>query len=81
MDLNLRTSEEVWISNFEKVKQYININNKRPSKYDQNSEIKKLGMWMTKQNNNYIKKINIMKNETIYNNWTEFLNNYNQYFN
>jgi hypothetical protein len=65
------------------VKEYIDSNNQRPSsKHDKDQKIKQLGVWIQHQQNNYKKKEHIMKNETIYDNWTEFINNtkYKQYF-
>jgi hypothetical protein len=39
-------------------------------------------MWLSHQQQNYKKKEHIMKNNEIYNKWTEFLNdnNYKKYF-
>jgi hypothetical protein len=58
----------------ERVTQYIDTNNKRPTERDKNSNIKKLGGWICHQQRNYKKKKHIMSNEEIYNKWTEFIN-------
>jgi antitoxin component HigA of HigAB toxin-antitoxin module len=66
---------------FEQVKTYIDSNNKRPSNTDKDKQIKQLGSWISNQQKNYKKKAEIMKNEEIYNNWTNLLNDdkYKQY--
>ena len=71
-----------WINTLEKVKKYIDENNKRPSAADKNNEIKSLGHWITQQQNNYKNKKYIMENENIYNIWTAFINDnkYKEYF-
>jgi len=70
------SDEELWLDKLNKVKKYIDENNKKPSTVDNNITIKLLGGWISNQNNNYKHKDNIMKNEKIYNIWTEFLNSY-----
>jgi len=64
------------------VKQYIEKNRKRPSMIDKNIEIKQLGGWLNDQRHNYLHKIGVMKNQEIYNLYSEFINNdkYNIYF-
>ena len=76
------SNEEVWYNNLEKVKLYINENNKRPSYHDKNINIKQLGGWLCKQVTNYNEKLQIMKDEDIYNSWYEFINDskYQKYF-
>jgi superfamily II DNA or RNA helicase len=76
------SNDEKWITNLELVKKYINENNKRPSGYDMNEEIKKLGLWIYTQTQNYITKINIMLDQKIYDQWTNFINDdkYKKYF-
>ena len=76
------SDEEVWIIMFNKVKQYIDENNKRPSRDDKNNnEIKSMGKWISRQIHNYNKKERCMKNEIIYSMWTDFINNkYKEYF-
>ena len=72
----------IWIEKLGTVKKYIDENNKLPSTHDKNNEIKSLGSWINTQLYNYKNKINIMKEENIYNLWTEFINDskYKKYF-
>jgi superfamily II DNA or RNA helicase len=71
-----------WKQTLNKLKKYIDENDKRPSDCDKNDTIKKLARWLYTQKTNYKNKIHIMKNKTIYNLWSEFINNdkYKQYF-
>jgi len=73
-------NETIWFNKLVKVKKYINENDKRPSEKDKNKDIKELGSWICAQLNNYKKKVNIMKNEEIYNSWTKFMTEYKEYF-
>jgi superfamily II DNA or RNA helicase len=75
------SNKEFWFDTVNKVKNYIVNNKKRPSNSDKNKEIKQLGYWIGTQQKNYIKKKDIMKNEEIYNEWTQFLEKYQEYFN
>ena len=76
------SNEEVWNDTLQKVINYINENNKRPSMVNKNIDIKNLGKWIGTQQTNYKNKINIMSNEEIYNKWNEFVNDplYKKYF-
>ena len=78
----LMSDEDKWNSNLEKVKEYIDSNNKRPSSTDKNNEIKSLGSWIIVQLTNYKKKSRIMKNEEIRKKWEEFIHDpkYIEYF-
>jgi superfamily II DNA or RNA helicase len=78
----LLNGAEIWINTLSLVKQYITINNKRPSSEDKDKQVAKLGRWILTQIKNYYTKKYIMSNEIIYNNWTEFINNpkYIEYF-
>ena len=73
---------ETWYDNLEKVKKYIDENNTRPKSRDNNKEIKILGVWTGVQLRNYSKNSNIMKDEIIYNLWTDFIKDkkYKDYF-
>ena len=79
----LPTIEENFNSNLNKVKKYIDDNNKRPSSESKIKDIKYLGKWISDQNINYKKKKFNMKYINIYNKWTEFINDekYKTYFN
>ena len=52
---------------------------KKPSQYDENNTIKKLGKWIIQQQINYLKKQNIMKIPDIQKLWEEFIEKYNEY--
>jgi DNA repair protein RadD len=77
-----QSAEDDWNESLNQVIQYIDTNLKRPSKHDKDKKIKQLGDWLSNQQNNYNKKIYIMKNEEIYNKWTEFIisEKYKKYF-
>ena len=70
----------IWYNNLEKVKKYIDENYNRPSSTDKNKDIRILASWINTQNQNYKNKIKIMKNEDIYNEWSNFINEYEEYF-
>ena len=76
----LKSNEEIWYDNLKLVKQYIDDNNKRPSTTDKNKNIKKLGIWISHQQQNYKNNKQIMKDEEIRNEFEKFLNDYSEYF-
>jgi hypothetical protein len=80
---NLPTIKEIFNKNLYNVKKYIDEYNKRPSSNDIDKYIKSLSQWLSHQTTNYSKKQFNMKNEIIYNKWTEFINDnkYKKYFN
>jgi hypothetical protein len=71
-----------WYYKLELVKNYININKKRPSGSDKDINIKQLGVWIDNQVKNYKNKAYIMSDDTIRKSWEEFINddNYKEYF-
>ena len=73
------SNEEIWYNNLIKIKEYIDENGKRPSQYDKHKEIKQLGCWLSNQQKKYKKKKQIMKDEDIYCEWTNFMNEYKEY--
>ena len=77
------SNEETWKNILKEVKKYIDKNNKRPSTIDKNQKIKKIGQWLSHQQNNYKKKNGIMSNKKIRKKWEKFINNpnYEKYFN
>jgi hypothetical protein len=76
-----RSNEEIWFEKFEKLKNYIDINKKRPSEVDKDDEIASIGKWLSHQLKNYKKKEQIMKyNPIIYDEWNKFMNKYSEYF-
>jgi superfamily II DNA or RNA helicase len=76
------SNEDLWINKLNEVVNYMNTNNKRPSEHDKNKNVKQLGAWIGTQLQCYKKKEYIMKNEEIYNKWTDFVNDdkYKEYF-
>jgi superfamily II DNA/RNA helicase len=76
----LLSNEEVWKSNLERVKKYINENNKKPSEDDKDKDVKTHGNWIKKQNFNYRNKNKIMSNETIRHLWKDFISEYKDHF-
>jgi superfamily II DNA or RNA helicase len=73
---------DLWKLTLNNIKKYIDDNNKRPSGVDKNIKIKKYGLWLYRQKNNYLQNIKKMSNENIKKLWEEFINNpkYKQYF-
>ena len=68
-----KTYQEKWFDNFDKVKNYIFQNNKLPSKHDKDDKIMKLGIWISRQNQNYRKQDDLMKYDNIRKIWDEFI--------
>ena len=81
-NIYFQSQYEYFIINLNKLKIYINENRKRPQRKDKDENIKVLGNWMNTEIINYNKKQKNMKDENIYNKWTEFINNekYKKYF-
>jgi superfamily II DNA/RNA helicase len=71
---------EIWMKKLEMVENYIIKNNKRPSNHDKEKEIKKLGIWIIDQRINYLKNKYIMKDETIRQQWKNFIDKYIIFF-
>ena len=67
------SNNDEWYNNLELVKQYIDINHKRPSSEDKNKDIKTLGRWLLTQLKNSKQRKDIMKEDDIYKSWTEFI--------
>jgi len=76
------SKDEQWLLTMEKVKKYIDDNKKRPSYSNKNNEIKSLGSWISVQLQNYDKKVQIMKEDNIRKEWTNFTTSekYKTYF-
>jgi len=70
-------NDEIWKQKLQDVKDYIDKNQKLPSREDKNKTIKSLGSWLINQKTNYDNDISkskqIMKNESIHILWTEFI--------
>jgi superfamily II DNA or RNA helicase len=74
------SKDEDWYNSLSKLIRYIDEFDKRPSQKSKDKNIKTLGDWISKQQTNYKKKIQIMTNSEIYDRWTEFINNHSKYF-
>ena len=72
-----KSNDEIWYDKFQELKNYIKDNNKLPSQYDKDKNIKSLGSWVSDQKTNYDKKEKIMKNEDIRKEWEDFIIQYN----
>jgi len=76
----ITNAKEIWLKKLEMVKEYIDKYEKRPTRYDENKNIKILGKWITDQLSNYNKHKKIMKNREIRIVFEKFLDNYKKYF-
>jgi superfamily II DNA or RNA helicase len=76
------SNEEQWKITLDRIKNYIDENNKRPSESDKNIDIKSDGSWINTQQINYKKKEQIMCNPYIRLFWEAFINDtkYSKYF-
>lgn len=72
-------NKTIWINNLNFVKKYIDEHKKKPS-CAQNNNNRKYGIWIRTQQSRYKNKQRIMKSTDIYDMWTEFINNYSEYF-
>jgi hypothetical protein len=70
----------IWYDKLKKIRKYIDENDKLPSINSENKEIKQLRYWVNSQQYNHKNLINNMKNDEIYNLWSEFIEEYNDYF-
>ena len=77
-----KSNEELWYYNLEKVKDFVNKENKRPNEKSKCKNERKIGSWLSTQLRNYKKKLYIMKDNKIRNLWTKFINDdkYKEYF-
>jgi len=71
---------EKWDVMLQKLKTYIDENNKRPHNKVQNKDIKTLGHWLSDQLKNYKKHRHIMENKEIRKIWEKFIDDYRVYF-
>ena len=72
----LLTNEENWYTTLDDLKNYIKQNNKRPSEHSKDAKIKHLALFVATQTKNYKNRTQIMSDETIYNTWTLFMDEY-----
>lgn len=76
------TGEDDWKDNLEKVKNYIESKNKRPSSVDKDKETKRLGVWVCTQIQNYTLKQKNIENKETRDSWKRFIEDeeYADYF-
>jgi superfamily II DNA or RNA helicase len=75
-----KTNEQLWNDKFIQLKSFIDKNNKKPSQKSKNNEESMLGYWLSSQIIKINKKTEIMKDEKIFNIFSEFLKDYSRYF-
>ncbi len=71
---------EVWFDKLDMLEKYIKDNKKRPNSNNKDKSIKRMAQWISDQQINYKKNTDIMKNENIKKEWTNFTIKYKQYF-
>jgi len=74
----ISTNDDLWVQNFEELKTFIDANQRKPS--HKHTEEFQLNKWLSHQQENYKKKTHSMKDETQYNLWSQFLEDYKDYF-
>jgi superfamily II DNA or RNA helicase len=75
-----KSDDEKWYEKFEKLKEFIDEFNRRPRSDSKNIHEKKIGGWMSRQNDNYKNKNKNMNDKIKYNLWKQFLEEYDKYF-
>jgi ribosomal RNA-processing protein 8 len=75
----LKDEEDIWYEKFKQLKEFMDSNERRPNSNSKDKTEKQLGCWLQTQQQNYKKNDRSMKNEKIYNLWTQFLKDYNEY--
>jgi len=68
-----KSNDEIWNDNLIELQDYINLYKKRPPNFSKQLNVKTLAKWSSCQIKNYNDKKQIMKNNKIYNKWTEFI--------
>jgi hypothetical protein len=74
-----KSNNEIWNENLRDLKTFLNENKRRPSDHKAGTE-KTLGKWLSHQTTNYKNKEHGMKDQSKYNQWTDFLQEYQEYF-
>ena len=75
-----RTNEEQWHIILERVKQYIDKFGCKPSRGSDDDNIKAMGIWIRKQQQNEKNRKQIMQNEEVYQKWIAFIKQYGNLF-
>ncbi len=78
-----QSKEEIWFNNFNKLKQFIDINKSTPNSNSKNKEEKYLGTWLGHQKKNYKIKKESMNNPKQRKIWEDFIKDpqYSPYLN
>jgi hypothetical protein len=76
----LKDINEIWDSNFIKLKKFLNDKEKRPNPSSKDKNENFIGRWFGTNQTDYIKKEHGMKDENRYKQWKEFLQEYGIYF-
>jgi superfamily II DNA or RNA helicase len=78
----LLSDMEIWNLKLDGVKNFLDNNHKKPSAGDKDSDVKKLGQFISLQKTNYIKQKGVISEPKIREIWEEFINNhkYKKYF-
>jgi len=76
----LKNGFEIWNTRLEQAKEYINKHKKRPSVKDTDKNVKRLGSWMSNQQQSYVKNILIMNHIAIRKQWEKFLVEHEKYY-
>jgi len=80
----MTTTEEMWYTSLDNLKTYIDDNGKIPSRWNEDWDISRLGIWFRIQRRHYKAETHIMggPDERVYNTWREFIDDvrYRQYF-
>ena len=78
----LRSPTKEWETNLDKVKAYIDENEKRPLNHDEDEKIRKYATWISKQQQRYQDKDKSMLTSNIIKLWENFINDdkYKKYF-
>ena len=70
----------MWNAKFEKLKEFIDDNNRKPSRESEDMVEKNIGSWLCCQSSNYKNKTQGMINDKRYDSWSSFIEEYNEYF-
>ena len=76
---HFKSADDIWYETFNRVKLFMDTNNKRPSSSSKEKNEKQLGAWVHNQLINYKTRKNALKDENKYNLWTVFLEEYKEY--
>jgi superfamily II DNA or RNA helicase len=74
------SDNEKWLNILNKLKLFIDKNERLPIESKNNIIESKLKIWINQQQKNYKNKINNMKNDEIYNKWSDFISKYKKHF-